>query len=422
MENITLPQTILEQLYNISYFSILWKAKNYSYVKKGDVLGVVSYTVKEEKKILFFTQKAFVEKKYQIIAPNEGYLYIDFFHLHYWIGIEFRWGRLYWDEDTLSYDPQLVYNLNKEDEENDIDYLKGTPQASLFNSPYDLFSFYYNPGHSRLITDPYTKTRKIEWANEKWVQISFGDIINLDFHGDKAYLNFESINKIQKGNCISFLFNNGKTIDYSVTIKPNKHETWADNCTPEAVADFKPNQVEKPGYEVSFALYQEDVDLLLHSSLVSYRITHNGTAKPPDTIEINDLFLDHPFVNEAIHAYMKNRLDTIKKLVPDFQFPRRSIEVASKGYHFDGCYVYLMKDTANGYHKIGISNTPEYRERTLQSEKPTIIMLACKKYPTRKIAESMETALHNAYSQQRLRGEWFHLSDIDVAAIIETLK
>jgi hypothetical protein len=32
---------------------------------------------------------------------------------------------------------------------------------------------------------------------------------------------------------------------------------------------------------------------------------------------------------------------------------------------FDWCYVYLMKDVSNNYYKIGISKTPEYRERTL---------------------------------------------------------
>ena len=81
-----------------------------------------------------------------------------------------------------------------------------------------------------------------------------------------------------------------------------------------------------------------------------------------------------------------------------------------------------MKDTTNGYYKIGISNKPEYREKTLQSEKPTIELLTCKKYPTRKIAEAIESALHSAYSQQRIRGEWFNLDDVDVATIIETLK
>ena len=44
----------------------------------------------------------------------------------------------------------------------------------------------------------------------------------------------------------------------------------------------------------------------------------------------------------------------------------------------DSCWVYLMRDIANNSYKIGISNNPRYRERTLQSEKPTIEKLAAK--------------------------------------------
>ena len=126
--------------------------------------------------------------------------------------------------------------------------------------------------------------------------------------------------------------------------------------------------------------------------------------------------------SEAIRIYVKNHIDRIRQLVPDYQLPRRTIEKSPIEYKFNWCYVYLMRDNSNGYHKIGISNTPEYREKTLQSEKPSIEMLACKKFPTRKIAEAIEAALHTAYSQQRVRGEWFNLNDEDVAVIIETLK
>ena len=86
------------------------------------------------------------------------------------------------------------------------------------------------------------------------------------------------------------------------------------------------------------------------------------------------------------------------------------------------CYVYLMKDESNGYHKIGISNKPEYRERTLQSEKPTIVLLCAKEYPTRIIAEAIESALHKAFGEKRLRGEWFALDEKDVLDIIKTLS
>lgn len=89
---------------------------------------------------------------------------------------------------------------------------------------------------------------------------------------------------------------------------------------------------------------------------------------------------------------------------------------------FDPCYVYLMHDSKNGYHKIGISKTPKYREKTLQSEKPTIDMVCAKEYPSRKIAEAIESALHKVFEENRIRGEWFELSDADVTILKETLK
>lgn len=81
-----------------------------------------------------------------------------------------------------------------------------------------------------------------------------------------------------------------------------------------------------------------------------------------------------------------------------------------------------MHDTSNHYYKIGISNKPQYREKTLQSEKPSIVIIISKKFPVRKIAESIEKALHETYSEKRLRGEWFELNLKDVEHIIETLK
>lgn len=86
------------------------------------------------------------------------------------------------------------------------------------------------------------------------------------------------------------------------------------------------------------------------------------------------------------------------------------------------CYVYLMIDTTNNFHKIGISNKPKYRERTLQSEKPTIELVCAKEYPSRAIAEAIEEGLHKSFSKKRMRGEWFRLDDNDVKQIKETLK
>jgi len=97
-------------------------------------------------------------------------------------------------------------------------------------------------------------------------------------------------------------------------------------------------------------------------------------------------------------------------------------KIESTEIRVDFCFVYLMHDTSNGYYKIGISNKPNYREKTLQSEKPTIEMIISKKFPIRKIAESFEKSLHDVYSEKRIRGEWFSLNENDVQHIKESLK
>ena len=66
-----------------------------------------------------------------------------------------------------------------------------------------------------------------------------------------------------------------------------------------------------------------------------------------------------------------------------------------------------MKDQRNGLYKIGRSYNPKVRETTLQGEKPDIVMV--------KIWErDIEKDLHKQYESQRVRGEWFELSKVQV--------
>ncbi len=88
----------------------------------------------------------------------------------------------------------------------------------------------------------------------------------------------------------------------------------------------------------------------------------------------------------------------------------------------ESCWVYLMHDLANNAYKIGISNKPEYRERTLQSEKPSIEKLAAKQFPTRDIARAFEAALHKVYETRRMRGEWFKLEPNEVEDVKKALE
>ena len=261
--------------------------------------------------------------------------------------------------------------------------------------------------------DPFTNTRKIVWKGKPKILFSpfsfYDNVIvrlsnqlffSLEFVDGKGVIVFKVNDKLKlsKGDNISILFENGKILDFQVQKKPIKRGFDTIICT----------------------LYQDDIDLFLQSKMASYRLTFNKEGESPITEECGSFY--GQYLLDAQVSYVKYYLDTLNKLLPDYHLPKKKVEIMPMEYKFNWCYVYIMRDNTNGYHKIGISNKPEYREKTLQSEKPSIEMLACKKFPTRKIAEAIESALHTAYSQQRVRGEWFNLDDVDVAAIIETLK
>jgi hypothetical protein len=70
-------------------------------------------------------------------------------------------------------------------------------------------------------------------------------------------------------------------------------------------------------------------------------------------------------------------------------------------------YVYLMKNMSNGYYKVGYSDRPEYRERTLQAQEPDIRLLA-----TVDGTMELERQFHQDFSKHRVRGEWFAFSGL----------
>jgi hypothetical protein len=76
-----------------------------------------------------------------------------------------------------------------------------------------------------------------------------------------------------------------------------------------------------------------------------------------------------------------------------------------------------MIDKNTGYYKIGRSLKPKFREKTLQSEKPTIELLFSNDAKIKK-----EKDLHNMFSDKRIRGEWFDLNGSDLTKIKEYLN
>lgn len=167
-----------------------------------------------------------------------------------------------------------------------------------------------------------------------------------------------------------------------------------------------------PIYDVSFTIKS---DSFLGSTTFHFKVTSpiNGYLKSHHRSMIahygEELF--------TIEAH-----DNIEELLNAVRQEKVKQKLSESVKEDEACFVYVMEDTANGYHKIGISNNPKYREHTLQSEKPSIELLFAKKFPTRKMAEALESSLHKVYESKRLRGEWFDLSKADIDEIKQTLS
>lgn len=79
-------------------------------------------------------------------------------------------------------------------------------------------------------------------------------------------------------------------------------------------------------------------------------------------------------------------------------------------------YVYIMMNCDDFTFKIGQSKNPKYRERTLQSKEPNVVLLKawqCDK--------KIEKELHKIYKENRTRGEWFKLDFGKICNINETI-
>lgn len=76
-------------------------------------------------------------------------------------------------------------------------------------------------------------------------------------------------------------------------------------------------------------------------------------------------------------------------------------------------FVYLARNERNGMTKIGFSNNPRQREKTLQSEEPEIHI-----FHKWRGCWVDEQATHVKFSDSRVRGEWFNLSKSQVARLM----
>lgn len=207
--------------------------------------------------------------------------------------------------------------------------------------------------------------------------------------------------KLTVGSTISFLFDKGEILEFEIITKPHKHSEHTD---------------WGHIFETRVQLTTQELETLKTLGFSKWKIEFANTRK-----KITGS-IDSPDTQFSVNKLAKEYYELVQSEITDYQ-PLTDKQETTTGTKPDGedCYVYLMIDLINNYHKIGISNKPKYREKTLQSEKPTIEMLCSKRFPNRKIAASFEQALHQTYGDKRIRGEWFDLTDKEAQELKESL-
>lgn len=279
----------------------------------------------------------------------------------------------------------------------------------------------------KLINDEFNGTKIIKWEVVGGYNFPFNSAINnpvgaiisqsknnkyfiFSFQNHKG-LDLLTINffideyKLSIGDNIYFMFENQDLIKFEIVEKPYKSlNNW------------------KKLYETKTVIARDELEKFRNLNLKQWKIELISQNEQIFGDQGNDWYNGENF-HKVIRNMTSDYINLVHKEIEDYRPLGRDSFVSNSNINeFCRCFVYLMIDTTNGFYKIGISNTPEYRERTLQSEKPTIELICAKEFPIRKIAETIEKALHETYSDKRIRGEWFELIDSDVKEIKETLK
>jgi len=274
-----------------------------------------------------------------------------------------------------------------------------------------------------LIVDEFTNSRIINWYT---VSSRFGKSVGIKTKSDNYITDFLfTLNYIDNNDYIIFHFNPKQ-------IKPRQFDKVLFLFENEKQIQFElhenpissKNSLNERILEYKGLITKTELELFSNSIFMKWKISLVSDKRDILGGEIggDDFYSSKNNIQIVIKKFTREYIEFVKKNIPNYKPTELKQAVMVRETTTDFSSVYLMHDTSNNYYKIGISNKPEYREKTLQSEKPTIEIIISKKFPIRKIAESIEKALHVTYSDKRLRGEWFELDTKDVEHIKESLK
>lgn len=369
-----------------------WKTQNYASVIKGQhVCSIIKNPYGNNR------------KEYKIFSPVSGFINIDknIDKTEYKYQQEMNISELftvYKDKSTLVYWKYLLGF----DEIKEVDNFEGTLSLSWDK----VAGRELPPNEDEIWTEGYKGFEMVADSGRYM-------IVSLQVKSNVPYIVFSFNSKITR-------LSNGDFVDL----------LFEDICGDSTVLTFPitrnyTNDSFANVYDVSYfcELSQSDIDCMRDNNCVSWRVRFGKQPLMSIVGSNESSWCPKEFAGEVFKAYANQYMDLIEELSDEHTIDFSSPVISNASIIADDtCYVYLMYDSSNGYYKIGISIQPEYRERTLQSEKPTIEKICAKSYPNRTIASAIESALHKAYDSKRLRGEWFALDANDVSAIIATLS
>ncbi|WP_437399838.1 GIY-YIG nuclease family protein [Flagellimonas lutimaris] len=273
--------------------------------------------------------------------------------------------------------------------------------------------------------DPFSGAKRIRWRLVGGHNYPFGTsnmspiggvILNTDVgknfifsfeHGDKKdFITFYFFKRelyLKPKDIVIFEFSNGKFIEFEIIRKSElAHSSWSGL------------------YYNNTVISEEEIDSFKNFNMLSWGILDSSRKTKLAAKTKNFYWYTGEQIFYVIKQLASEFVHVLQSELPDHQLLKSEDQDNDK--RAEGCHVYLMVDTTNDFYKIGISNKPQYREKTLQSQKPTIELICSKEYPKRVIAETMEGTLHKVYGDKRIRGEWFELNEQDVNDIKSMLE
>lgn len=353
-----------------------WFTDDYSFVNEGDEIGIIKLIQQEENIEHIITCKSEIS----------GLLIRGF-------------------EKSISHTKQKLYYIYP----NISEYKKEFPNEFVIN--IDDFT------NTTSIKSKICAGGKIGFILKRLIYVNFEHIGNINFLTIRYTRKDINLNK---KSILHLLLEDGSVIMLTPTSNPIKHIECPSNSIIKYTLSLDNLKLLEEKKFIKWQIINEDglqISSGNNDCCIGKKKFYECCYEIDDT---NNILLN--LSQDVFQDFIKDFNKLIKENTPkeELQQKEETNEILSNKN--DTCFVYLMIDTTNNFHKIGISNNPKYREHTLQSDKPTIELIIAKEYPTRLIAEAIEFALHKAYSNKRIRGEWFNLDDIDIIHIKETLK